>query len=222
MKKIIIISIIYVLTLTAAHSDKNTIKLPSPKYKGLISVEEEIFNRKSIRYYKELPLTIKEVSQLLWAAGGVTGDGLTGATRAYPSAGACYPLRIYLVTGSTKKLEPGIYRYVYSNHSLKLLKKGDYRKELTEASHGQRMILNAPISIIFTAEFSRTIARYGKRGKERYVSMDLGHAGQNVHLQAEALGLGTVVVGAFNDIKVKKLLELADEKPLYIMPVGKR
>lgn len=187
-----------------------------------MSVEEAIYKRKSIRYYKKLPLTTEEVSQLLWAAAGVTIDSITGATRCYPSAGASYPLEVYLIAGDVKGLKPGIYHYKYSIHALKLLKKGDYRKQLTRAASGQRMVSNAPISLVFTALYSKTVSRYGERGRFRYIPMDLGHAGQNVYLQAEALGLGTVVIGAFKDEAVKKILNLTNEHPLYIMPVGKK
>lgn len=195
--------------------------LPTPKHKGEVSVEEAIFNRRSIRRYKDEPLTLEEVSQLLWAAGGKTIDGVTGATRAYPSAGGIYPLEIYLIAGDVEGLASGIYHYKWRDHSVDLTEDGDVRKELTEAALGQGMVARAPMSLIFTAVYKRTSARYGQRGEARYVPMDMGGAGQNVHLQAEALGLGTVIIGAFNDQAVKKVLGIQDEEPLYIMPVGR-
>lgn len=198
------------------------IKLPAPRYKGKLSVEEAIYRRRSIRRYKDAPLTLQEVSQLLWAGVGATIDGVTGATRAYPSAGATYPLELYLVAGKVKELEAGLYHYDWRNHKLILLKRGDLRRELTRAALGQRMVQDAPISLVFTAVYPRTTRRYGERGKTRYVHMDMGHAGQNIHLQAEALDLGTVVVGAFQDQAVKKVLGVKDQEPLYIMPVGRK
>jgi SagB-type dehydrogenase family enzyme len=198
-----------------------SIRLPSPRYKSKVSLEEAIFKRRSIRRYKDEPLTLEEVSQLLWAAGGKTIDGLTGATRAYPSAGGIYPLEIYLVAGNVKGLTGGIYRYRWQDHTITLVKEGDFRKQLMLAALGQRMVANAPINLVFTAVFSRTTRRYGKRGEVRYVPMDVGGAGQNVHLQGEALGLGTVIIGAFIDVAVKKVLGVKDEVPLYIMPVGR-
>lgn len=203
--------------------EKESIRLPSPRHKGEVSVEEAIFKRRSIRYYKEEPLTLAEVSQLLWAAGGKTIDGITGPTRAYPSAGGIYPLEIYLVVGNVKDLANGIYHYGWEGHTISLLKEGDFRQQLTQAALGQRMIANAPASLVFTAVYSRTTSRYGKRGEVRYVPMDMGGAGQNVHLQAEALGLGTVIIGAFSDEAVKEILGVKDkgETPLYIMPIGK-
>jgi SagB-type dehydrogenase family enzyme len=186
------------------------IELPSPKHKGQVSVEEAIFNRRSIRRYKDGPLTLEEVSQLLWAAGGKTVDGVTGATRAYPSAGGIYPLEIYLIAGDVEGLTSGIYHYQWRDHSVALME-----------ALGQGMVARAPMSLVFTAVYKRTTARYGRRGEARYVPMDMGGAGQNVHLQAEALGLGTVIIGAFNDEEVKKVLGIQDEEPLYIMPVGR-
>ena len=198
-----------------------SIELPSPKHKGQVSVEEAIFNRRSIRRYKDEPLTLEEVSQLLWAAGGKTIDGVTGATRAYPSAGGIYPLEIYLIAGDVEGLASGIYHYQWRDHSIDLMEDGDVRKKLTRAALGQGMVARAPMSLVFTAVYRRTTARYGQRGEARYVPMDMGGAGQNVHLQAEALNLGTVIIGAFNDQEVKEVLGSQDEEPLYIMPVGR-
>lgn len=196
------------------------IELPPPNYKGKLSVEEAIFQRRSIRSYRKGALTLEEVSQILWAAAGSTIDGITGATRAYPSAGACYPIETYLVVGEVKGVTPGIYRYEWREHRLTLVVKGDLRGELARAALGQWMILEAPASLVFTAIYPRTIRRYGKRGF-RYVHIDMGHVGQNVYLQAEALNLGTVAIGAFIDEAVKDILRVKDEQPLYIMPLGR-
>jgi SagB-type dehydrogenase family enzyme len=184
-------------------------------------VEEAIFRRRSIRHYQDEPLTLEEVSQLLWAAGGKTIDGITGATRAYPSAGATYPLEIYLAAGDVQGLDAGLYRYQWKDHSIILVENGDVRHSLTQAALGQSMVARAPISLVFAAVYDRTTQRYGQRGEVRYVHMDVGGAGQNVHLQAEALGLGTVIIGAFRDEAVKEVLGVRDEEPLYIMPVGR-
>ncbi len=200
---------------------KESIRLPSPRHRSEVSVEEAIFKRRSIRDYKDEPLTLEEVSQLLWSAGGETIDGITGATRAYPSAGGIYPLEIYLVAGNVRGLTNGIYHYRWQEHTIILVKVGDFRRQLMGAALGQGMVADAPASLVFTAVYSRTTRRYGKRGEIRYVPMDMGGAGQNVHLQAEALGLGTVIIGAFGDEAVKKVLGVKDEEPLYIMPVGR-
>lgn len=196
-------------------------RLPDPRLQSEVSVEEAIFKRRSIRRYRDEPLTLDEVSQLLWAAGGKTIDGITGATRAYPSAGGIYPLEIYLVAGNIQGLDAGIYHYRWKDHSIALVREGDVRDSLTKAALGQTMVSAAPASLVFTAVYERTTGRYGRRGEDRYVPMDMGGAGQNVHLQAETLGLGTVIIGAFQDDAVKEVLGIQDEVPLYIMPVGR-
>ena len=196
------------------------IKLPQPSYKGEISVEEAIFYRRSIREYKREPLSIREISQILWAAAGSNIDGITGATRVAPSAGACYPIETYLVVGEVKKISPGVYHYDWQEHKLTLLIPGDLRQELAKAALGQKMIQKAPASLVFAALYPRTLRRYGQRGF-RYVHIDVGCMVQNVYLQSQTLGLGTVNIGAFFDEKVKEILDLKDEQPLCIMPFGK-
>ena len=190
------------------------IKLPAPATDSNFSVERAINERMSVRSYKDTPLTLKEVSQLLWASQGIVASG----RRAAPSAGATYPLEIFLIAGKVEGLKPGLYKYRNKEHSLELLKEGDLRKGLCAAALNQDMILKAPATLVVTAVFERTRARYGAR-TERYVHMEAGHVGENIMLQATALGLGTVPVGAFNDAEVKKVLEI-EEEPLYLFPVG--
>lgn len=195
------------------------IRLPEPKKQSRVSVEEAIANRRSRRQYSKGALTLAEVSQLLWAAQGITaGNGRE--YRAVPSAGATYPLETYLAAGEVKNLEAGLYHYKPQNHSLIMVKNGDLRKELCKAAWEQNMIVETPISLIFSAVYERTTGKYGERGV-RYVHMEVGHAGENVHLQCETMGLATVVIGAFSDQDVKKTLGIK-ESPLYIMPVGKK
>lgn len=197
------------------------IVLPKPKYEGKMSVEEAIYKRRSVRNFSALPLKLEEVSQLLWAAGGATADGVTGATRAYPSAGAIYPLEIYLVAGQVEGLDPGVYKYDWIKHSLTLLKEGDVREALSKAAMSQEMVKDAPITIAVTAMLEKIASRYGERGATRYASMDTGHLGENVHLEAASLGLGTVMVGAFMDKELVNVLGVKDQVPLYLMPVGR-
>ena len=193
------------------------IKLPSPMVKGTISVEEAISKRRSRREYKDEPLSLKEVSQLLWAASGITAKW---GGRAAPSAGATYPIETYLLVGRAEKLDAGLYHYLPSSHSLIKVIEGDLRRQLASAALGQGMIREAPITIVLAAVFQRTTGRYGERGI-RYVHMEIGHIGENIYLQAEAMNLSTVAVGAFNDEAVKKVLGLKEEV-LYLMPVGHR
>ena len=192
------------------------VKLPATQVKGKVSLEEALAKRRSRRGYKDEPLSLKEVAQLLWAAQGVTADW---GGKTAPSAGATYPLEVYLVAGKVEGLKPGLHHYLPKSHSLVKIMEGDFRKELADAALSQRMILKAPITLVVAAVFRRTTARYGERGT-RYVHMEVGHVGENIYLQAEALGLATVAVGAFRDEAVKEVLKL-EEEPLYLMPVGK-
>jgi SagB-type dehydrogenase family enzyme len=192
----------------------NEIDLPKPKIEGLTSLEETLNNRRSVRNYKGGPLGLEQISQLLWAASGKNLHRRTA-----PSAGATYPLEIYLIVGEVEGLEPGIYHYSFSGHSLEVVKEQDVRNRLSAAALEQGMITRAPTSIVIAADYGRTTRRYGQRGI-RYVHMEVGHVGQNISLQANALSLGTVMIGAFDDHQVREILGIAEE-PLYIIPVGK-
>jgi len=195
-----------------------TIKLPEPKYDSDISIEEALLKRRSVRSFKDSPLTLSEVSQLLWAAQGITSPrGL----RTAPSAGALYPLEIYIVAGNIDALPDGVYHYRPLKHELVLVIKGDKRIELCAAALGQTSVRNAGAVIVFSAVYERTTVKYGDRGMQ-YVHMEIGHASQNVFLQAVPLNLGTVIIGAFYDDEVKKILKMSErEQPIYIMPVGR-
>ncbi len=192
-------------------------KLPTPKYEGTMSVEQAINQRRSTCLYQDEELTLEEVSQLLWAAQGQT-VGWGGRT--VPSAGATYPLEIYLVAGKVKGLEVGVYHYLVEKHELEKITSKDARSDIANAAWRQEFIGRAPIIIILAAKYERTTDRYGNRGI-RYVDNEVGHCGQNIHLQAEALGLGTVVIGAFQDALVMSTLGIKEE-PRYIMPVGRK
>lgn len=190
------------------------VKLPKPKEKGLVSIEEALNRRKSVRDYKKTSLNMEEVSQLLWS-----GSGKNLYRRTAPSAGATYPLEIYLVVGEVEGLEAGVYHYSITKHSLEKTKEQDVRRGLCRAALEQSMIERTPISIIIAADYGRTTGHYGQRGM-RYVHMEVGHVGQNVSLQAVALNMGTVMIGAFDDQRVKEVLEI-EEEPLYIIPIGR-
>ncbi|ASJ15817.1 nitroreductase [Thermococcus chitonophagus] len=193
------------------------IKLPEPRLKGDMSVEEAIAKRRSIRKYRNELLTLQELSQLLWAAQGITEPNRK--FRAAPSAGATYPFEVYVVVGKVKGLEPGIYHYDPFSHSIRLVKRGDFRKALQKAALNQAWVGSAAIDIVLVAYYERTTKYYGERGK-MYVHMEAGHIGQNIYLQATALNLGTVAVGAFYEDQVAEILGV-DGVPLYIFPVGK-
>ncbi|WP_457753132.1 SagB/ThcOx family dehydrogenase [Thermococcus sp.] len=192
------------------------VMLPRPDLKGEMSVEEAIAKRRSVRYYKDRPLTLKQLSQLLWAAQGITEE--KKKFRAAPSAGATYPFEIYVVVGYVEGLKPGVYHYDPFKHSLTLIKEGDYRTDLQKAALNQQWVGKAAVDIVLVAFYERTTKYYGERGY-RYVYMEAGHIGQNIYLQAVALGLGTVAVGAFHDKEVAKIIG-TDGDPIYIFPVG--
>lgn len=195
------------------------IALPAPRSDSDTSVEEALLRRRSHRSFARSPLSLQEVAQLLWAAQGIT-DKAQGF-RTAPSAGALYPLEVYLVVGEVEGLFPGVYRYLPEEHALVMTLNEDRREELYKVSLFQGWIRAAPVVLVFTAVYERTTRKYGERGI-RYVYMEAGHAAQNVYLQAEALNLGTVVVGAFQDDGVKNALLLPkNEHPLYLMPVGR-
>jgi SagB-type dehydrogenase family enzyme len=216
-----------VAALPDEHKPLSTVKLPAPELKGSVSVEEALAARRSVRQYAASPLTLKEVSQVLWAAYGITAPEpdvpfMRGGMRTAPSAGALYPLDIYLFAGNVTDLPAGIYYYNSAAHELWLIAEGDQRTRLYEAGAQQTWIKEAPASLVFSAIFERTTKKYGARGRERYVCMDLGHSGENVYLQCGALGLGTVALGAFTDAEVRFATGMTKtEEPLYIMPVGR-
>jgi len=199
---------------------QTVIRLPPPQLKGKLSLEEAIAKRRSVRKYSTEPLTLFQLGQILWSAQGVTG---AGKLRAAPSAGATYPLEVFAFVGkeTVDELQAGIYHYQVDSHSLSLHRPADSRQGLARAALDQGFIANAPIDIVVCALYPRTSYRYGRRG-ERYVHVEVGHVGENIHLQAVALGLATVEVGAFDDEEVRKVLGVEEQiKPLYIMPLGK-
>jgi SagB-type dehydrogenase family enzyme len=202
-----------------AGTKETPLKLPSPDTRGKLSLEQAIAKRRSVRRFKAEPLTLEQISQLLWSAQGITG---TGGGRAVPSAGATYPLEVFIVVGEhgSPSLAAGVYHYDAVNHSISLQQTGDLRQKLADTSFGQSSIARCQVAMVICAIHPRTAYRYGRRG-ERYVHMEVGHVGQNVSLQAVALGLGTVMVGAFEDEEVQKGLKLEEQfKPLYIIPIG--
>ncbi len=194
--------------------EEKLISLPKPNRRGDKSLEETIASRRSVRSFSDRTVGIEEIGQLLWAAQGITDKNR--GFRAAPSAGALYPLEVYAVT------REGVYRYLPKEHSLKPVRKGDFRGSLCEAALNQPSVKNAPLVIVIAADYSRTTRKYKSHGT-RYVHMEVGHCGQNIHLQAVALGLNSVSVGAFSEEGVRKVLLLPEKlTPLYLIPVGYR
>lgn len=193
-------------------------RLPEPHVDGPVSLERAIALRRSVRSYGHESLSLDELSQLLWAAQGTTGDN---GLRAAPSAGATFPLETYVVAGQVAGLEPGLYHYEQAIHALSLKIEGDMRAKLSENSLGQSCVKDAAAVLIMAAVYERTTGVYGERGT-MYVHMDAGHAAENVLLQASALGLGAVPVGAFKTHTVRALLGLPeDQVPIYFTAIGR-
>ncbi|MCX7880052.1 MAG: SagB/ThcOx family dehydrogenase [Ignavibacteria bacterium] len=199
-------------------TERETLGLPQPRYDSKTSVERALLERRSIRDYQDKPIKLSDLSQLLWAAQGITDQ--SSNFRTAPSAGALYPLEIYVVIANVEGVATGVYKYNPYRHEIVKIKDGDIRAELSAEALWQTWIRKSSIIIIFTAVYERTTKKYGNRGI-RYVHMEVGHSAQNVYLQAVSLGLGTAVIGAFNDAEVQKVVGMEkDEQPLYIMPVG--
>lgn len=200
-------------------SSEAWVELPSPSFDSPTSLEEALSKRRSVREYQDAPLTLNEVAQMLWAAQGITSlEGL----RTAPSAGALYPLEVYLLVGNVDGLAAGVYHYHPQEHALSKVFEGDRRVALSEAALGQEAIQNGSVVIVIAAVFERTTRKYGERGVQ-YVHMEVGSVAQNIYLQAESLGLGTVFIGAFYDDQVKSVVGLSPkEQPLCLMPVGRK
>jgi SagB-type dehydrogenase family enzyme len=196
------------------------IKLPEPDYEGM-SVEEAMRKRRSVRDYSTRPVTLLQLSQLLFGAQGITGNAYGQPLRTSPSAGALYPFEVYVVANRIEGLERGIYHYVVKEHELEVVKKGSFRGNIVNAGLRQEALGDAGVTLVLSAIFDRTRSKYGERGF-RYVYMEAGHIAQNVCLQAVSMGLGAVTVGAFLDKEVNGLLGVdgVKEAAIYLLAIG--
>jgi len=187
------------------------VDLPSPQTEGGMSLAHALATRRSVRGFTDETLSTEQVSKLLWAAQGITADW---GGRTAPSAGALYPLEVYVVTAE------GLTHYLPKGHRLEVLSGADLRGPLAAAALGQSAVADAPAVFVIAAVTSRTAAKYGERA-ERYVQLEAGHACQNLLLQAVALDLGGVPMGAFADAEVRSVLGLpSGQSPLYLVPIG--
>ena len=197
-------------------------RLPPPILDGKVSVEKAIKERRTVRSFTSRALTAQQLSQILWAAQGITEEG--GNKRAAPSGGALYPADVYAVTGKNKieEMPAGVYHYHPVNHSLDKIVEGDKRTEIAVACLRQMWMASAPVLFVVTVEYRRITMKYGERGIQ-YAQMEVGHIGQNIFLQALALGLAAGIVGAFDDQAVARATYARkNHEPLIIMPVGWR
>jgi len=199
---------------------EGVVKLPPPKTEGTVSVEQAIKQRRTVRSFSARTLDLNQLSQLVWATHGITGKN--GFKRAAPSAGALYPMDLYAVVGqnSVAQIDAGVYHYEPKGHLLSLVATSDLRDGVARVSYSQMWIAKAPLSIIITSEYKRAAVKYKERGV-RYAMIEAGHMGQNLFLQAEAMGLKAGIVGSFHDKKLIGVIRISpSHEPLLIMPIG--
>ncbi|MFO7848629.1 MAG: SagB/ThcOx family dehydrogenase [Spirochaetia bacterium] len=206
----------------------SALPLPSPRSEGEVSLEESLNNREVLRRYSSRPLSLEDLSQLLWAGSGTKVDAVSGPTRTAPSAGGLYPQELFVFVGDVEgdedygngSIDPGVYRYEFREHQMVQLYSEDLREELARAALDQSFIAEAPAVILIGGVAERTAKKYGERGSERYMYMDAAHSAQNISLQSAALGLASGLIGAFDDEEVSDLIGTTEASPLYIIPVG--
>jgi len=201
---------------TQGHADRGdepTVKLPTARRTGRVSLEEALARRRSVRDFAGTALSDAELSQLLWAAQGITQRSL--GLRTAPSAGALYPLEVFLST------QAGVFQYEPETHQLHQLISSDVRNALFKAALRQESVRDAPAVFAIVGVYERTAKKYRSTRARRYVHIEAGHAAQNLLLQAVTMDLAAVPIGAFEDDKVKRVLALPrTHEPLYLVPVG--
>jgi SagB-type dehydrogenase family enzyme len=203
--------------VTSAVSENGQVALPVPAKDSDTSIEEALLGRRSVRSYSDKAVTIEQLSQLLWAAQGITSSS---GGRTAPSAGGLYPLKVYAIVGNVENLAAGVYVYEPKTHSLVKVMDGDLRAALSQAALSQPCVKQAAVVFVITGTYETVTSKYGERGV-LFTHLEAGHAAQNICLQAVGLKMGVVTIGAFEDAKVKKTLKLPEgETPLYILPAG--
>jgi len=203
----------------ASVQSSDIIKLPEPRTEGNFSLEKALKERRSIREFGNESLTLDQVSQLLWAAQGITDDK---GHRTAPSGMEAYPLEVYLVTGNISGLQAGVYHFVPKGQYLEPLMQGDLRAEFVDQAVGQGFVKTAPSIFVITAVPERMI-RIAGPGSVKFVYIEAGLAAENFMLEAVSLGLGSTYVGGFDANKTEQFLGLAsDEEPMAVLPVGRK
>ena len=222
-----ILTFLFFLSSICFAQKDDFIELPVPSLDGTESLEKVLSKRRSIRKYSEDSLSLSEISQILWAAQGITQKNEETPSirlsehRTAPSAGALYPIELYIAVARVSGLSLGLYQYNPQQHAMIKVLVGDRRADISNAALKQSAIKKAAVNIIITGVYNRTAKKYGKRA-ERYVQIESGAVCQNIYLQSYALGLGTVYIGAFKDDSLKATLNIPEEEyPLGIMPIGK-
>lgn len=197
------------------------VSLPKPSYTGRMALEAALRARRSRRDFTSDKLNLRQVGQILWAGQGITADW---GGRTAPSAKSAYPLKLYLAAYQVVDLEPGLYQYIPGErevvHQIQLVKKGDLRQALGEAI-GQNAAVNPPALIILTGDMGVMAKAFDNVRHDNNVYLEAGHAAQNIYLQAESLGLGTVTIAGFDEAKVRNVLSIPEnETIIYALPFG--
>ncbi len=201
------------------NSNNMLISLPKPNLSSQTSLEKSIFERRSIREFSQEAMPLQQVGQLLWSAQGITDEA--SAYRAAPSAGALFPLKLYVAISNVDQLTNGIYQYLPAEHSLKQISPDHRQEEIAAAAANQMFLNDAALLLLIAADFDVTAAKYGERAGQ-YVFLEAGHAAQNVLLQAVSLELGAVPIGAIDEARFKDIFNLNEVKPIYLVAVGSR
>ena len=203
------------------YDDSTKIELPPLQMKPSVTLDDTLRKRKSIRQFSQEPLTLEEVSYLLWASTGIQREEYGHELRTAPSAGALYPLETYLIVNKVDRLSRGVFHYNIRDHTLEEIKQGDFREKITSSALGQTMCSECAAVFAWTAIFYRSKWKYRQRAY-RYVYLDMGHIGQNLALTAVNLGLGSCQIGAFFDDEVNTILGVdgTEESAIYLSVVG--
>ncbi|MBI9074192.1 MAG: SagB/ThcOx family dehydrogenase [Desulfatibacillum sp.] len=194
------------------------IALDPPKPRLIAPLDLCIRTRRSVRRFASKTVSFQDLSYLAWATGGIQRIEGNHPFRTAPSAGALYPIETYLVVKNAEKVPPGLYHYFPLEHSLELMKDGDFSSHATRAALDQNMCMSAAVTFFFTAVWERSKWKYKQRAY-RYIYLDAGHMGQNLALAAAGLGLGTCAIGAIYDEEADALLQLDSEEEGTIMMV---
>lgn len=221
MKRIILVcTLLIAFMYTTLAQNTTTIKLSEPTFDGDVSIEKVLKERRSVRAYKDTPLTEKNVSQLLWAGQGINEDG--GKKRTSPSARGRYPIELYLVVFNVEGIEKGVYQYVPDGHSIVKVFGSDKNDAIVKASGSQGSISKCPAAFIIAGNYLKMSEKYDETAI-RFVNTEVGHVSQNIALQGVALNIGSVVLGGFQQGALSEVLEFPpDTKPIYVMPVGNK
>ena len=198
------------------------LSISPPFQKGGKPIWETIARRRSMREFSPQPISLPELSQLLWATQGITVKAWGYDFRAVPSAGALYPIDTYVLVNRVESISAGIYHYDVEEAQLVLLREGNYGSEASEAALGQELVADAGAVFVWTAMVERSKWKYRERAY-RYIYMDVGHIGQNLYLAATALGLGCCTIGAFYDEEVDRLIGVDGKREIsvYMGAVGR-